>query len=76
MKAPFWFARLQSNPEGLSFEEHLNKHKGFNNPRSIDTLTDLLGVDTSAPCSLLRSFQRYMYLCVIYMECCSGYFFV
>ncbi|KAJ7376950.1 Tetratricopeptide repeat protein 14 [Desmophyllum pertusum] len=53
------FKRLQSNPEGLSFEEHLNKHKGFNNPRNIETLTDLLGVDTSAPCSLLRSFQRY-----------------
>ncbi|XP_078358249.1 uncharacterized protein LOC144643005 [Oculina patagonica] len=53
------FKRLQSNPEGLSFEEHLSKHKGFNNPRNIDTLTDLLGVDTSAPCSLLRSFQRY-----------------
>lgn len=51
--------RLQSNPEGLTYDEHLNKHKGFNNPRNIETLTELLGIDTSAPCSLLRCFQRY-----------------
>lgn len=52
------YTRLQSNPEGLTYDEHLRKHKGFNNPRSIETLTDLLRIDTSAPCSLLRSFQR------------------
>lgn len=51
--------RLQSNPEGLTYDEHLSKHKGFNNPRNIETLTELLGIDTSAPCSLLRCFQRY-----------------
>lgn len=51
--------RLQSNPEGLIYDEHLSKHKGFNNPRNIETLTELLGIDTSAPCSLLRCFQRY-----------------
>ncbi|XP_015748849.1 PREDICTED: tetratricopeptide repeat protein 14-like [Acropora digitifera] len=50
--------RLQSNPEGLTYDEHLSKHKGFNNPRNIETLTELLGIDTSAPCSLLRCFQR------------------
>ena len=61
------FDRMQSNPEGLNYDEHLSKHKGFNNPRNIDTLTDMLGIDTTAPCSLLRSFQRYPG--VTYIEC-------
>jgi len=60
LSSALYFVRLQSNPEGLNYEEHLSKHKGFNNPRNIETLTELLGIDTSAPCSLLRSFQRYL----------------
>lgn len=51
--------RMWSDPEGLEFEEHLKRSKGFNNPRNIDTLIDVLGIDTHAPCSLLRGFQRY-----------------
>lgn len=51
--------RMWSDPEGLEFEEHLKRSKGFNNPRNIDTLIDVLGIDTHAPCSILRGFQRY-----------------
>ena len=64
--------RLQSNPEGLTYDEHLSKHKGFNNPRNIETLTELLGIDTSAPCSLLRCFQRYGFPDVLLHELLEG----
>ena len=44
--------------EDKSYEEHLKADMGFNNPRSVETLIDMLGIDEREPCSLLRTFQR------------------
>ena len=55
---PF-FLRPKSFDDDLDYNEYLRRDPGFSNPTNVETLIDVLGIDSRPPNSLLRSCQRY-----------------
>lgn len=50
--------RMQSFDEDKDYNDYLHKDPGFANPTNVQTLINVLGINTNPPCSLLRSCQQ------------------
>ncbi|XP_028391496.1 tetratricopeptide repeat protein 14-like [Dendronephthya gigantea] len=48
--------------DDMEYNEHLRKDPGFSNPTNVQTLLDILGIDSRPPNSLLRLCQRWKFI--------------
>ena len=55
----FTFLSVQNFDDDVNYNECLRRDPGFSNPTNVQTLIDVLGIDSRPPCSLLQSCQRY-----------------
>lgn len=53
--------RMQTFDEDRDYNDHLRRDPGFSNPTNVETLINILGINTNPPCSLLRSCQQWSF---------------